>query len=93
MSLVASNKSEQNKAAIDPWTAVHLASGLGAGLMGWPLKPVLAAGVIYEVLEQGIESKPNSIFNVSGPEVLSNVAVDILVLWAGWHLGQRWNAT
>jgi len=93
MSLVASNKSEEDLTAIDPWTAVHLASGLGAGLMGWPLKPVLAAGVIYEVLEQGIQSKPYNIFGNSGPEVLSNVAVDIFALWAGWHLGQRWNAT
>ena len=68
--------------------------GPGRGADGpGPLKPVLAAGVIYEVLEQGIESKPDNIFKASGPEILSNVAVDILVLWAGWHLGQRWNAT
>jgi len=93
MSLVARNKSEQNNAAIDPWTAVHLATGLGAGLMDLPLKPVMVAGALYEILEQVLESKPDNIFNVSGPEILSNVAVDMLVLWAGWHLGQRWNAT
>lgn len=91
--LVARRKSDQNIAAIDPWTAVHFAAGLGAGLMNLPFGPTIAAGALYEIVEQGIESQPDNIFNVSGPENAGNVFVDMLVLAVGWRMGQAWNRT
>ena len=39
MNLVARRKSEQNKAVLDPWTVVHLAVGLAAGLMSFRFAP------------------------------------------------------
>ena len=31
MKFLAARKAEQNLAAVDPWTAVHVAAGLAAG--------------------------------------------------------------
>jgi len=93
--LLAFTKAEQNEAAIDPWTAVHLAAGLMSGLMGFSfLGSMLAAGT-YEAFEQAFERAElgQRVFNTSGPENLANVAVDMLVFAGGNWLGQRWNAT
>lgn len=91
--LVARNKREQNEAAIDPWTLVHVAAGLAAGLMDLPYAPALGAAVAYEVLEQKAESTGvgQAIFNTSGPESPANIAVDLVVFAAGMYAGKRWN--
>lgn len=93
--LVALRKSDQNRAALDPWTAVHFGIGLGAGLMDIPFWPSMLAAVIYEVFEQGLERSEfgQGLFKTSGPENMYNVAVDIIVFAVGHWAGQRWNAT
>lgn len=95
MKLIATRKSEQNRAAVDPWTAVHVAAGLAAGLMNIPLRWTLAAGVAYEIAEQIIERIPEGqeFFETSGPERASNAVVDVAVLVVGHRLGQWWNRT
>ena len=95
MKLLARRKAEQNRAAVDPWTAVHLSAGLALGLMAVPLRWALAASVAYEVAEQAFERSPagQDFFETSGPEHLSNALVDTAVFAVGHWLGRRWNAT
>ena len=93
MILVATRKSEQNRAMLDPWTVVHLGAGLAAGLMGFAFVPVMLAAAGYEVAEQIAESTDagRRMFKTSGPEQPANVAADLVVLGVGWWLGQRYN--
>jgi hypothetical protein len=95
LKLVAKEKSEQNKAVVDPWTVVHFASGLALGLVNAPLKwwrPVAAA---YEVAEQALERSEagKEFFDTSGPEIVPNALLDLAVFAAGHELGRRWNRT
>lgn len=95
MRLLATRKKYQNSAAIDPWTVVHFAAGLAAGLMELPRRPILGMAVGYEVLEQLLERHQvgQDLFETSGPEKAVNAAVDVAVLAAGHELGRRWNRT
>jgi len=93
MKLIATNKSEQNVAAIDPWTLVHLSMGLASGLTELPFRSVMGAAIAYEIVEQwGQRTKfGQRLFRVSGPESPSNVVMDIVTFAGGYWLGQRWN--
>lgn len=95
MRLVASRKSQQNLAAVDPWTAVHVAAGLAAGLMEIPLRWALGAAVAYEVVEQVVERSPEGqeFFETSAPERVPNALVDLVALVVGHQLGRWWNRT
>lgn len=95
MRFLATRKAQQNRAAVDPWTAVHVAAGLAAGLMNIPLRWTLAAGVAYEAAEQVFERSPEGqeLFDTSGPERLPNALFDLAVLVVGHRLGQLWNRT
>ena len=89
---VARNKAEQNEAVVDPWTAVHLGSGVAAGLIGAPFFISLGAALAYEWVETkgDIESK---IFGMSKPETRANQGADIAVFVAGYMAGRAWNRT
>jgi hypothetical protein len=78
---------------MDPWTAVHLSTGLALGLMDVPLRWALTAAVAYELVEQHAERRPwgQRLFVTSGPEVKPNSVLDVVVLAVGHGLGQRWN--
>ena len=95
MKVLALSKPDQNEAAIDPWTAVHLAAGLASGLMGFSLLGSLVAAGTYEAFEQAIERTEGGqkFFKTSGPEHPANVVVDLLVFAGGNALGQLWNGT
>lgn len=95
LKLLATHKAEQNRAAVDPWTAVHLSAGLALGLMDVPLARSLVGAVAYEVIEQVFERQEagKRLFRTSGPEFLHNVLVDVAVFVVGHALGQEWNAT
>ena len=95
MKWIARSKAEQNRTAIDPWTVVHFAVGLAAGLTRVPLRWSLGAALVYEIAEQILErrSSGKELFMVSGPEVPANAAVDIMVFLAGTRSGRRWNET
>ena len=95
MKIIATHKPEQNQAALDPWTVVHLAAGLAAGLMNVPVAGAMAASVAYEVAEQFFERKRwgQELFEPSGPESPSNALVDTAVFFAGHVLGRLWNET
>ena len=92
---IARRKSEQNVATVDPWTAVHFAAGLAAGLAKLPPGWSLVAAVAYELGEQVFERTKfgQRFFAVSGPETYTNAAVDLVVFIAGQWLGRRWNET
>jgi hypothetical protein len=93
--IVARRKSEQNEAWIDPWSAVHLTSGLAAGLMGFNFGPSMLAATAFDVAEHFVESHAigQKFFNTSGPESTGNVVVDLILFAAGWKLGNLWNET
>jgi len=91
--IVATRKSEQNRAVLDPWTIVHFATGLAFGLVSAPRDGSLGAALAYEVAEQWAERRRvgQQLFDVSGPESLANAVVDVAVFAAGHHLGTLWN--
>lgn len=93
MRVIATKKSEQNRAAIDPWTFVHVAAGLALGLMNVRLRWALAASLGYELAEQVFERHEvgQDFFETHGPESLPNALVDTAVFVLGYHLGTRWN--
>lgn len=95
MRLLATRKKHQNIAAVDPWTVVHFAAGLAAGLVEMPRRPVLGMAVAYEVIEQILERREvgQELFETSGPEKAANAVVDVAVLAVGHELGRRWNRT
>lgn len=95
MKLIATNKAEQNKALIDPWTAVHAGFGLAAGLMGLNFYWSMAGATVYEVVERQLEKSKTGqeLFKTSGPEIVGNAIVDIGIFGIGWWLGDRWNKT
>lgn len=93
MKTIAKKKSEQNKAAVDPWTVVHLGSGLAFGLMGLPVKTSVGLALAYEVVEQYVERQDwgQEFFETSHPETIPNAIIDMVALMAGYWLGHRWN--
>lgn len=95
MNIIATAKAEQNEAAIDPWTVVHLSTGLALGLMNVPVRWALSGSLAYEIAEQWFERLKwgQEFFATSGPESPPNVIVDSLVFFAGHRLGQMWNRT
>jgi hypothetical protein len=95
MKIIATKKREQNRAIVDPWTAVHLASGLALGLVSAPLRWWLPLAAAYEVVEHFVEDSEvgQQIFETSGPEVVPNAIVDLLAFAAGHQLGRLWNRT
>lgn len=95
MKILARKKSDQNKAAVDPWTLVHFAVGLAAGLVEMPIIPALALAAAYEVFEHMAESSEAGadFFNTSGAERIPNVAVDLGIFVAGHAAGKAWNKT
>lgn len=92
--IVATEKAEQNKTVADPWTVVHFAAGLALGLVNAPLRWSLPIAAAYEVLEHFVESKElgKEVFDTSGPEVVPNAVLDLVVFAAGHELGRRWNS-
>lgn len=93
MKLIATRKPEQNEAAVDPWTAVHLSAGLALGLMNVPRTWAVGASIVYEVTEQWFERRPwgQRFLATHGPESPLNVIADILAFVVGHRLGQLWN--
>ncbi|MBT8487798.1 MAG: hypothetical protein HKN72_10835 [Gemmatimonadetes bacterium] len=93
MRIVATKKKHQNKAVLDPWTIVHFAAGMAAGLVSIPRAHSLGLAVGYECLEQWLERRKlgQEIFDAAGPENLSNATMDVVVFAAGHHLGTLWN--
>lgn len=95
MKVVATRKSEQNRALIDPWTVVHFGVGLATGLARIPLRWSVLGAVAYEVLEQYAERRDwgNELFASQGPESRGNLAVDVVALIVGAKAGEAWNRT
>lgn len=93
MKWIARSRSEQNRAAIDPWTAVHFSAGLALGLMRAPALWAATAAIAYEVLEQAIERTEagRELFETTGPESAVNAVTDLAVFAGGYQLGRRWS--
>ena len=95
MKLIATEKADQNRAILDPWTVVHFSSGLALGLMNIPLRWSIPVAAAYEALEQYVERRQwgQELFETAGPERVPNAVMDVAVFAAGHWLGGRWNAT
>jgi hypothetical protein len=93
MKILATRKSEQNRAMLDPWTLVHFSTGLAAGLMKIPFRWSLSAATAYEVVEQYAERQRwgRELFATAKHESLPNAAVDVVVFALGHRLGELWN--
>jgi hypothetical protein len=90
--IIATRRSDQNHAAIDPWTAVHISAGLALGLMDTPRSWSLAAALGYELAEQYFERTElgKDLFETRGPESIGNAIVDTAAFMAGHWLGTLW---
>ncbi len=95
MKLVATRRTEQNRAPIAPWTAVHFSAGLALGLLDASRAWSVGGALGYEVAEQLVERSDwgTDLFETRGPESASNVLVDMVVFIAGHWLGTRWLRT
>jgi hypothetical protein len=92
MKILARHRSEQNAAALDPWSLVHFSAGLALGLMNAPYRTSLLASVGYEIAEQFAERREfgNRLFQMKGPESLPNVFVDLALFYVGLRAGKKW---
>lgn len=95
MRLVATRKSHQNSAVLDPWTGVHAGIGLAFGLTEVPFWTAAAVAIGYELVEQQAERSRvgQELFQTSGPETPLNAVADVMVFLGAWWLGRRWNAS
>ncbi len=95
LGLLATEKAHQNRAVVDPWTAVHFSTGLAMGLMDLPLRECLAVAFAYEIVEQVVEREEwgRELFKTSRPETLLNAAMDVAIFSLGHWLGGAWNRT
>lgn len=95
MKLIATKKKEQNRSVLDPWTVVHFATGLAAGLVRFPRDWAIAGAVAYELAEQYAERKAwgQDLLETSRPETVPNAITDVVVFMVGHRLGQAWNDT
>tara|TARA_R110002060_G_C2052349_1_gene94801 strand:- start:39 stop:329 length:291 start_codon:yes stop_codon:yes gene_type:complete len=95
MKLLATSKSEQNLALIDPWTLVHAGAGLAVGLMGFSYGAALTGAVAYELLEAPLERAEfgKNLFNVSKPETPGNQGIDVAIFMLAVAAGRSWNNT
>ena len=95
MKLVATRKAEQNRAVVDPWTVVHFATGLAAGLVQMPRAWAVTAAVAYELAEQYAERRDwgQEFFETSQEESIPNATMDLVVFAAGHYLAELWNGT
>jgi len=91
--LIATTKSDQNEALIDPWSLVHFAAGLAAGLMGFGTGAAITGAVAYELLEAPLERAEfgKNLFNISKPETRGNQLVDVGIFALGHAAGAAWN--
>jgi len=95
MRIIATTRADQNRAAVDPWSAVHFSTGLAMGLMNVDRAWAIGASLGYEIVEQFVERKKwgRELFETKGPETPVNSAVDTVVFIAGHWLGKRWLRT
>lgn len=95
MRVIARDRSEQNQAMLDPWSIVHFGVGIAAGLVDLPLRAVLPLAIIYEIVEQELESRDvgQDLLETRGPESIPNAVADVLVFALGHELARRWTQT
>jgi hypothetical protein len=95
MRIVALRKAHQNVAVLDPWTLVHVGTGLAFGLMDVPVRPAVGAALVYEAVEQLVERHEvgQALFVTERPESLANAAADVAAFALGYWFGARWNRT
>lgn len=93
MKILATGKSEQNEAALDPWTLIHFSTGLALGLMEVPPDRAYGAAVAYEIVEQYVERAKwgQDLFESDRPETAINALVDLAAFGVGHWLGGQWN--
>ncbi len=95
MRLVATEKAHQNRAMFDPWSVVHFATGLAAGLAEVDERVAIGAAIAWEFVEQDLERREigQQLFETSGPEKVGNAIADVALFSAGYVLGRLWNRT
>ena len=89
MKLVARNRYEH--AVLDPWTAVHFASGLATGLGELPLGTAVVSAIAFDLFFGYITSKQRGLLRGLGEDPLVNKAADIALFALGNYWGRKWN--
>jgi hypothetical protein len=79
-----------NAKMLDKWSAVHVATGLGAGAVGLSFPWAMGLAAAYEIVEYAHEWPKGSIlFGSKRPESGINVVADLAVFAVGWWLGRK----
>lgn len=90
MKLVATSKRDLDSAVIDPWSAVHLGSGLATGLVGVSPKQALIISLGYDLVFSFIFQRKTGLLHTTGEEIVWNKAADVAAFMLGNYLGRRW---
>lgn len=91
MRLIATRKSQQRDALVDPWTVVNFSSGLATGLAEVSLGKAIGLIVLYEVGRSVLSSGKVKLFATPQQEIPENQVVDALVYLLGWKLGHAYH--
>lgn len=87
MKILASERGDTGKAAIDPWSAVAFGSGLAVGLHDLTVTQVILIAAVSKMASTAI------IDSCEDKETIENKAFDAIAFIVGWKLGQIWNNT
>lgn len=90
MKLVATSKRDLDSAVLDPWSAVHLGSGLATGLVGVTAKQALFVSLAYDVVFSLFFQRRTGLLHTTGDEVVWNKLADVAIFMTGNYMGRKW---
>lgn len=73
-----------NESTVDPWTAVHFASGMAARAIGLPLWVTFLLAILFEYFELAMERWFPRVFAYRTGDTFRNQAGDVAGATAGW---------
>lgn len=76
-----------NKTPVDRFSFVHLATGIGSGIVGVPAWLALSGSLAFEAFETPMKKRVPKKFPDPSPDTPANAAVDVLAYMAGWMIG------
>lgn len=77
-----------NQSLIDKWTLGHILIGYGLGKKQISFPVVIGVAILYEIIEQKIESGPNP-FGTKQPESLKNVIADLAIMSLAYYVAAK----
>lgn len=89
MNLISRNRYESG--VVDPWTAVHFASGLATGLAEAPLGVAVVSAIAFDVAFGYLTQRKSGLLRGIGEDPAINKVVDIACFALGNYWGRKWS--